>query len=271
MSHGGAAWSWPLVAALLAAAAAYAIAAVAVRRRGGWWPVTRAACWYAGTTAALAALAGPVAEAAMHDFTAHMAGHLLLGMAAPVLLVLGAPVTLALRALPVGRARAVSRLLARRPVRLLTHPVTAAVLDAGGLWVLYTTGLHRAMGEHASVYLVVQCHILAAGYLFTAAVIGVDPDPRRPGRGVRAAVLVAFLAAHGILAKHLYARPPAGMPGHAAQLMYYGGDLIHLVVIVVFCAQWYAATDPDRRTAVVRPRIPAARPPRPPWRLPADL
>ena len=264
MSHGGAAWSWPLMVALSAAAAAYAVAVVAVRRRGGWWPVWRAVCWYAGTTTALAALIGPVAEA-------HMTGHLLLGMAAPVLLVLAAPATLLLRALPVGPARAVSHLLARRPVRFLTHPLTAAVLDAGGLWVLYTTGLHQAAGEHAFLYLVVQCHILAAGYLFTAAVIGVDPDPRRPGRGFRAAVLIAFLAAHGILAKHLYAHPPAGMPGSAAQLMYYGGDLIHVVVIVVFCGQWYAATDPDRRTRALTPRVRTTRPARPPWRLPAEF
>ena len=53
-------------------------------------------------------------------FTAHMAGHLLLGMAAPLLLVLAAPVTLALRALPVARARALSRLLRTPPVRAVT-------------------------------------------------------------------------------------------------------------------------------------------------------
>jgi putative membrane protein len=208
-----------------------------------------------------------VAEAAHHDFTAHMAGHLVLGMAVPVLLVLGAPVTLTLRALPVGPARAVSRLLSRRPVRFVTHPVTAAVLDAGGLWMLYATDLVPPMHP------VVQFHILAAGYLFTAAVIGVDPAPRRPGRPVRAAVLVAFLAAHAILAKHVYGHPPAGVPAGAAQagaeLMYYGGDLIHLVVMVIFCREWYAATDPARR--IRTPRVRTTPPPRPPWRLPAEM
>ena len=48
---------------------------------------------------------GPVATAAHSTFAAHMAGHLLRGMAAPLVLVLGAPVTLALRALPVAEAR----------------------------------------------------------------------------------------------------------------------------------------------------------------------
>ncbi|MEV6491315.1 cytochrome c oxidase assembly protein [Actinoplanes sp. NPDC051633] len=262
MSHLITAWSWLLAAVLLAAAAAYLTAVVVVRRAGGWWPWWRVLCWGTGTIAAVAVLLRPA-----HDFTAHMAGHLTLGMAAPLLLVLAAPVTLALRALPVRAGRAVSRVLGSPPARFVTHPVTAAVLDAGGLWLLYTTGLH------ASVNPIVPAHVLAAGYLLTAAVIGVDPAPRRPGRPVRAVVLIAFLAAHGILAKYVYAHPPAGVPAAAAeagaQLMYYGGDLIHLAVIAIFCHQWYTATDPRGRTAA--PRIRMTPPARPPWRLPADL
>ncbi|WP_229070185.1 cytochrome c oxidase assembly protein [Actinoplanes sp. DH11] len=262
-------------AALLVAAVAYLAGAGAVRRRGGWWPPERTACWLAGLVAAGAALVGPLAAAAHHDFTAHMAGHLLLGMAAPMLLVLAAPVTLALRALPTGSARALSRLLGSGPVRVVTHPVAAAVLNGGGLWLLYTTDLYRAMGEHPWVHVAVHAHILAAGYVFTAAVIGVDPAPHRPNRWIRAAALVAFLAAHAILAKHLYGYPPAGVPDGAgrtgAELMYYGGDLVDLVLIVIFCRQWYQATDPRRRERAAGPRIPSTRPPRAPWRLPEEI
>src|SRR6478736_3909588 len=46
-----------------------------------------------------------------------------------------------LRALPPARARRVSAVL-RSPVpRVVGHPVVAGLLDAGGLWLLYTTGL----------------------------------------------------------------------------------------------------------------------------------
>ncbi|GAB7039042.1 MULTISPECIES: cytochrome c oxidase assembly protein [Catenuloplanes] len=271
-AHPGPVPAWFFSVVLAATALLYLLGVVAVRRRGGWWPTGRTACWAAGHVAAAAALLGPPAGAAHHDFTAHMAGHLLLGMITPMLLVLAAPVTLALRALPPARARALSHLLAGRPLRTLTHPVTAALLNGGGLWVLYTTGLYRAMGEHPWVHVAVHAHVVVAGYLFTAAIIGVDPAPHRPGPRVRAAALIAFLAAHAILAKHLYGHPPAGvLAGDAragAQLMYYGGDLVDLVLIVEFCRQWYRAADPRRRDRPARPRIPHRRPPRVPWRLP---
>jgi len=197
-----------------------------------------------------------------------MAGHLLLGMAAPLLLVLAAPVTLGLRALPIRQARILSHVLGSRPARFRTHPVTAAILNAGGLWALYTTSLYQQMVHHTWLHLLVHVHVLAAGYLFTAAIVGVDPAPHRPGRGVRTAVLVAFLAAHGILAKHMYAHPPPGVPKEQAQaggqLMYYGGDVLDLALIVVFCWQWYSVTDPrtSRRPLIRHWRA---------WRLPDDI
>jgi putative membrane protein len=208
---------WTFGVVLSVAAVAYVAGVVAVFRRRRWWPVERTACWIAGLAAAAVALIGPLPASAHHDFTAHMAGHLLLGMIAPLLLVLAAPVTLALRALPVRRARTLARVLGSRPVRLLTQPVTAAVLNGGGLWLLYTTGLYRAMGDHPWAHLAVHVHVLAAGYLFTAAVIGVDPAPHSPGRRSRAVVLVGFLATHAILAKYLYGHPPGGVPAGDAQ------------------------------------------------------
>jgi putative membrane protein len=261
---------------LSAAAVVYVIGVVAALRRGRWWPVERAACWIAGLVAAAAASTGPLPRSAHHDFSAHMAGHLLLGMIAPLLLTLAAPVTLALRALPVRHARTLARVLGGPPVRVLTHPVTAAILNGGGLWALYTTGLYRTMGEHPWIHVLVHTHVLVAGYLFTAAVIGVDPAPHRPGRSTRAVALVGFLAAHAILAKHLYAHPPAGVPAgdahSGAQLMYYGGDLVDVVLIVIFCREWYRAVDPRGRVGDVGPRVPNVRPPgRPPWRVPEEF
>lgn len=263
----------PLLAVLLLAAVAYPAAVAVLRRRDDRWPPWRTACWTAGLGCAAAAVAGPLAAAAHHDFTAHMAGHLLLGMAAPLLLVAGAPVTLALRALPTAYARGLAKVLRSLPARVLSHPVTAAALDAGGLWLLYTTGLHQRTGTDAGLHALVHLHVLAAGYLFAAAVVGVDPAPHRPGRPVRAVVLVAFLAAHGTLAKYVYGHPPAGVPAaqamEGAQLMYYGGSLVDLALIVVFCRQWYVAADPARTPGTKRWPVTPARHGR--WRLPSDV
>ena len=54
---------------------------------------------------------------------------------------------------------------------------------------------------------------------------------------------MAFLALHSILGKVIYAHPPQGVADEQAQLgaqvMYYGGDYIDLVLIVLFCLDWY--------------------------------
>ncbi|WP_370658554.1 cytochrome c oxidase assembly protein [Kocuria sp. CCUG 69068] len=96
-------------------------------------------------------------------------------------------------------------------------------------------------------------HVLLAGCVFTAAVVGVDPDPHRGSFRVRAAVLVGFVAVHSALAKHLYGHPPDGVGASdartGAQLMYYGGDVVDVALIVVLFAQRYAAGRPRVRAA----------------------
>jgi len=210
------------------------------------WPVGRTLCWLLGTVAALAATTGGLAEAADGDFVAHMVTHLLLAMIAPLLLVLAAPVTLLLRTLPVSAARRVSRVLTSLPARVLTEPVVAAGLTVGGMWLLYTTSLYPLLHHSTALHLSVHLHLLLAGYLFTVAMISVDPLPHRRSHLHRAVVLAAALAAHDVLAKHLLVHPPTGVDestaASAAMVMYYGGDLIDLVIMVILCLGWYRAT-----------------------------
>ena len=242
------------VAALLGAA--YVGAAWRDRRRRAW-PAHRTALWILGLAAATAAVTGPLAAAAHEDLVAHMVGHLLLGMLAPLLLVRAAPVTLALRALDVVPARRLAALLRSRPVRFLAHPVPAAVLAVGGMWVVYGTPVLVRMHGDPLLTALVDVHVLAAGCLFTAAIVGVDPSPHRPSPLVRGGVLVAAMAAHGILAKGLYAAPPVGVPRAeaelAARVMYHGGDLVDALLLVLLCAGWYRAARP-RRSGADRPR-----------------
>jgi putative membrane protein len=224
------------------------VASALWNRSGRPWPLHRSGLWIAGMLAALASVAGPMARASHESFTAHMVGHLLLGMLAPLLLVLAAPITLALRTLDVVPARRLSALVKTPLVRFFVHPITATVLSVGGMWAIYATELYPAMQNNMLLILAVHVHVFVAGYLFTASMISVDPRPHRPGYLYRAIVMIVALAGHDILAKYIYSHPPTGVPVAEAQagsmIMYYGGDAIDLVVIIVLCTQWFSATRP---------------------------
>ncbi len=236
----------PFAAALLL----YAWAAFHSSRRYSPWPVFRTVLWTGGILCSLSAVVGPLAEKAHTNFIAHMAGHLLLGMLAPLFMVLAAPITLILRTLPVEQARRVSRLLQNRPLRFAIDPITAFVLNIGGLWLLYTTSLYAHMQENVLIHIFVHLHVFLAGYVFTASILCIDPAPHRRSFHFRAAVLMLALAGHSILSKFLYAHPPAGVSSAQAEmgsmLMYYGGDAVDLILVILFCAQWFHAARPRK-------------------------
>ncbi|WP_042224794.1 cytochrome c oxidase assembly protein [Oceanobacillus manasiensis] len=217
------------------------------------WPMSRYMLWTLGIIAATCAVIGPLTEWAHTNFTAHMLGHLLLGMLAPLLLVLSAPMTLVLRTLPVRQARFLASFLKSFPVAILSHPIIASILNIGGLWLLYTTNLYHFMHHNLLVYLLVHFHVFAAGYLFTAAMIYIDPTPHRFSYLYRSIVLMVALGAHAVLSKYIYANPPTGVPTHEAEtggmLMYYGGDAIDLVLIFILMLHWYRSAAPRQTLA----------------------
>ncbi|ARK22094.1 hypothetical protein SporoP32a_11525 [Sporosarcina ureae] len=220
------------------------------QRRLRKWPRRRTVLWIAGVFASVSAVAGPLAELSHDQFTWHMLGHLLLGMLGPLLLALAAPMTLLLRTLPVRQARKVSRLLKSRLAGFYTHPVVASILNIGGLWLLYTTGLFAVMHHHLWLHIVIHIHVFVAGYLFTISLLYIDPVSRRYSYRYRTAVFIVALAGHGILSKLLYAYPPAGVPIEEARagamLMYYGGDAVDLMMIILLFSSWYHSTKRQR-------------------------
>jgi putative membrane protein len=249
-------------AILLAAAALYLGGVATAHRRGHGWSVDRTMMWLIGLTVAAAAMAGTLPAAGHNDFPSHMFGHVLVGMAAPMLLVAGMPVTLALRSLDLRQARRLSHALRSIPIRFLAHPVTAALVNIGSLWLLYTTPLFELMLSSPLLHLAINFHFLLAGYLFVASLVGTDPNPHRANFALRSVVLVFALAGHGVLAKYLYANPPLDVPAAEAQsgsvLMFYGGDVADAVLIAVLCLQWYRAA---ARRLALQPRSMLA-----PWR-----
>ena len=247
------------VALTIATAVGYGTALARLYRRGDRWPASRITCLLAGSACVCAAVLPPVAS---HDeyFPVHVGQHLLLGMAGPAFLALSAPFTLLLRALPPGPHRIALRLLHSGLVRVLTSLPAAILLDLGGLYALYLTGLYRAAEHDDLIHAVVHVHMFLAGCLLSWAIVGVDPIRRRPPVKIRLAALIVAGAAHDILAKLMYAHGlPAGAGSIAArqlgaELMYYGGIIIDIALAVILMTQWYRATGRDLARATRRAR-----------------
>ncbi|MFC4712158.1 cytochrome c oxidase assembly protein [Planococcus dechangensis] len=236
--------------ALASALLVYPLLAVWSSRRYRKWPLHRYVFWSVGVITGGAAVVGPLAQLSHSNFTAHMVGHLLLGMLAPLLILYGKPVALLLRSVPRNWALTMSRFLHSPFVSFVGHPMTAALLNVGGLYILYRTNVFIWMHQSIVVYALIHLHISFAAYLFTMSILYVDVTARRYSFLFRALVLIGAFAGHKILAKSLYVVPPAGVDAHDAQkaalIMYYGGDMIDLAIIILLFFGWYKATAPGR-------------------------
>jgi len=255
LQHGGSFQGGIIMLLGLLSVAIYCLAAVAIRRHGRAWPVYRSVLWATGILLAVAGVVGPLAELGHTHFTAHMVCHLLLGMLAPYLIVLAAPITLMLRAAPVYSARRIVKIINCFPFRMLHDPIVAALFNIGGMWVIYTTGVFSIMQNNIIVQLGVHVHFFVAGYLYVQSLVGTHPASQRPGFMFRGIVWILASACHGILSKYLYAHPPGGVDASQAEegamLMYYGGDLVEIMIVATLCFQWFR-TNKTQNTHLIK-------------------
>jgi putative membrane protein len=236
----------------LVGAVAYAAGVRALAARGRPWPAARSGAFAVGLALLAVATLPPLAAADTASFPAHVAQHLLLGMAAPVALALGAPLTLALQTAPPG-PRALLRSALHSPIlTALAHPVLASVLFAGSLWVLWYSPVLAWSVTNPVAHLLVHLHFLAVGCLFAWAVLGVDAPPHRVPAPLRLLLVALTVPLHAILGLTLLARhrPLAGYAVddlHAgAALLWISGDLLSVAVLAIVVAQWMGE---DRRVA----------------------
>lgn len=212
------------------------------------WSKWRLFLWILGIFTAANAFVGPIGNASHENFIAHMYGHLLLGMMAPIFLVFSKPMTLLLRALPVDDARFVSRLLNSTYGKFITNPFVASILNIGGLYLIYMTDLYVWMHGNLFLFILVHLHVFLAGYLFTISIIYVDVTSHRYAFWYRALALIIALGFHKALSKLIYQTPPPFVPREEAEIgamvMYYGGDIVDLILIVILCYHWYKKITP---------------------------
>ena len=99
-----------------------------------------------------------------------------------------------------------------------------------------------------SAHIVVHIHVFIAGYLFTISLLYIDPVSHRFSFLFRTVVFILALAGHGILSKFIYAYPPEGVlieqASVGAMLMYYGGDAVDLLLIIILFKHWYQSNRP---------------------------
>lgn len=251
------------LAALGLGATAYLVGVHVVRRRGGRWSRARTLSWCVGVVTVAYATGGGLGTYSHVLFSAHMGSHMVLSMVAPVFLVLGAPVTLALRALPgsdvpggAGPRQWLAGALRSRPARVLTHPVTVAVLSVGSLYAVYLTDLFDVLMRSHLGHAAMELHFLASGCLLFEVLVG-DAPVRRIGHLARLGLLlvvmpfhaffaVALMASDTVLAADYYARLDRGYATDLLADQYLGasltwalGEVPMVLVLVVLLAQWY--------------------------------
>ncbi|CAN5280718.1 cytochrome c oxidase assembly protein [soil metagenome] len=173
-----------------------------LRRRGDAWPWHRTVLWLIGLALLFYVTNGGINVYERYLFSAHMLGHMLLGMMIPVLLAPAAPITLALRA--IGKRNDGSRgprewillFVHSRISGILSNPLVAAALFTGSLWLFYYSPLFRWSTTDHIGHSWMVAHFLITGYLFVQSLIGVDPVPYRASYPLRLLTLFATMAFH---------------------------------------------------------------------------
>ena len=175
----------------------------------------RAAAFFGGLAAAGLALLSPLDGAADALFSAHMVQHMALILIAAPLLVLGAPE----RALPwIPSSRALRLRLGRAGralARPLGHPVVAAALAGGALWIWHGPVLYDRAVAHEPVHALEHACFLGTAALFWAG-IAHRRGPRAARRnGARLLALCVMAVQGGLLGALLTF---AGRPLYSSQL-----------------------------------------------------
>ncbi|HET6742776.1 MAG TPA: cytochrome c oxidase assembly protein [Kribbella sp.] len=180
---------WLVVAVVLAVG--YTALRVRARGRSTVRP-WRVVSFVGGCALLWVCVASGIGSYSMDVFWVHMVLHLLLIMVVPALLVLGHPITVAVEALPADRQARARRLVASRPVGVITHPVTGLAIYSLVIIATHLTGFMDQMAMHAWLMPTEQVLYVVAGYLLFLPLLGEEPIRSQTGYLLR---FVLFLIA----------------------------------------------------------------------------
>ncbi len=221
-------------------------------------PRRRVVCFGAGMLVLALAVMSPIARYDTDLFAVHMVQHLMITLVAAPLLLGSAPITLALRAAsPRVRKDFLLPVLHSRVVKALSFPVAAWFLFAGFMWISHFSPLFNGALENEWLHRLEHALYLGSALLFWWPALGTDPAPWRLAHPIR--ILYVFLQmpqnsflavtiaiANRVIFPHYetVSRTWGPSPKHdqewAGNIMWVGGDLCFLAVLVVLAIGWVA-------------------------------
>jgi putative copper resistance protein D len=255
----------------LGAIALYLYGVMRLRARGDGWPIARTLSWVSGMLVLIYVTNGAPNAYQEFMFSTHMVGHMILSMMVPVLLVPGAPVTLLSR---VQTARKDGSWGLREWVLwavhtpyawFISHPLFAGLNFALSLVMFYYTPLFRWSTEEHLGHQWMLVHFLITGYLFVQALIGVDPQPHRPGYPLKLILLIGTMAFHAFFGLSLmneksllladwfgsmgrtWGDDPLTDQAVGGAFAWGVGELPTIVITTIVVWQWSRSDDRERR------------------------
>ena len=257
------AWQLDAVAdaVLLLLAGSYLAGVRRAYRRGVAWPGWYTVSFLAGLGVCVLATNSSIAVYDMSLFTAHMIGHLMLVMLAPALLMAGQPLNLLLAASDGPNRRRAERILHGRVVSLLTAPPVALASYTVVIVGTHLTGLMDQIMRHTWAGQLEHLAYLALGCQFFAMAIG-DPPIRwklaAPARLFMLALSMAVDTFTGVTLLQSTVAVSMSPPVNAhvnpltdtqtgGAIMWFGGDGIMAVIMVVIAVGWIHRPEWARR------------------------
>jgi putative copper resistance protein D len=248
-------------AVLLLLAAGYLNGVRSARRQGTRWPAWQTASFLAGLAVCALATNSSIAVYDMSLFTAHMIGHLMLVMAAPALLMAGRPLNLLLAATGRPTRQRIERILLGRVVSLLTAPPIALASYTVVIVGTHLTGLMDQIMRYTWAGQLEHLAYLVLGCQFFVIVIG-DPPIRwqlpAPARLFMLALSMAVDTFTGVALLQttvpVSMNPPPSLHVNTltdtqtgGAIMWFGGDGIMAVIMVVIAVGWVHRPEWARR------------------------
>ena len=255
----------------LGAIALYLYGVMRLRARGDGWPIARTLSWVSGMLVLIYVTNGAPNAYQEFMFSTHMVGHMILSMMVPVLLVPGAPVTLLSRAQAArkdgswGLREWVLWAVHTPYAWLISHPLFAGLNFALSLVMFYYTPLFRWSTEEHLGHQWMLVHFLITGYLFVQALIGVDPQPHRPGYPLKLILLIGTMAFHAFFGLSLmneksllladwfgsmgrtWGDDPLTDQAVGGAFAWGVGELPTIVITTIVVWQWSRSDDRERR------------------------
>ena len=248
-------------AVLLLLATSYLAGVRQARRRGTSWPAWQTASFLAGLVVCALATNSSIAVYDMSLFTAHMIGHLMLVMLAPALLMAGRPLNLLLAATDGPSRQRIERILRGPVVSLLTAPPVVLASYTVVIVGTHLTGLMDQIMRHTWAGQLEHLAYLVIGCQFFVVVIG-DPPIRwqlpAPARLFMLALSMAVDTFTGVALLQTTVAVSMSPPPDAqvnpltdtqtgGAIMWFGGDGIMAVIMVVIAVGWVHRPERARR------------------------